>query len=131
MGDVLLNLKNFLILRFSINLNVRYSTFSKEIMLDTTKTGVRLLSAFVVLSCCGELRAQTRPPTLPGPKTPSTQSPSPTKTPSAAPSPNATPLPQSTPFAIPNAPGPSMTPAATPAAGSAAPTVSLGSRTPQ
>src|SRR5438034_1253380 len=83
------------------------------IMGDTSKTGVRLLSASVVLSCCGGLRAQTRPPTSPGPKTPSTQSPSPAKTPSVAPSPNATPLPQSTPFVVPNAPGPSMTPAAT------------------
>ncbi len=100
-------------------------------MRDTSKTGVRLLSAFVVLSCCGGLRAQTRPPTSPGPKTPSTQSPSPAKTPSAAPSPNATPLPQSTPFVVPNAPGPSMTPAATPGSGSAAPAVSLGSQTPQ
>ncbi|PYS77627.1 MAG: hypothetical protein DMF70_16320 [Acidobacteria bacterium] len=32
---------------------------------------------------------------------------------------------------VPNAPGPSMTPAATPGSGSAAPAVSLGSRTPQ
>src|SRR5258708_19082885 len=100
-------------------------------MRDTSKTGVRLLSALVVLSGGGDLlRAQTRPPTAPGPKTPSTQSPSPAKAPSVAPSPNATPLPHSTPFAIPNAPGPSMTPAPTPASGSTASPVSLGSQTP-
>src|SRR5260370_28646799 len=101
-------------------------------MRNTSKTGVPLLSALVVLSCGGGLLlAQTMPPASTGPKTPSTQSPLPAKTPSAAPSPNATPLPQSTPFVIPNAPGPSMTPAATPAFGSTAAPVSLGSQTPQ
>jgi outer membrane protein TolC len=74
------------------------------------------------------LRGQTKPST--GPETPLTQSPAPAKTPSAAPSPNASPLPQSTPFAIPNAPGPSITPAATPASGPTAPPVSLGSQAP-
>src|SRR5260370_41105028 len=101
-------------------------------MRNTSKTGVRLLSALVVLSCGGGLLlAQTMPPASTGTKTTSTQSPLPAKTPSVAPTPNATPLPQSTPFVIPNVPGPSMTPAVTPAFGSTAAPVSLGSQTPQ
>src|SRR5260370_1333419 len=100
-------------------------------MRETSKTGVRVLSALVVLSGGGGLlRAQTMPAST-GPKTPSTQSPSPAKTPSVAPSPNATPLPQSTPFVIPSASGPSMTPAATPAFGSTAAPFSLGTQTPR
>src|SRR5260370_10692174 len=100
-------------------------------MRNTSKTGVPLLSALVVLSCGGGLLlAKTRPPDSTGQKTPATQSTLPEKTPSAAPSPNATPVPKSPAFAIPNAPGPSMTPAATPPLGSTAP-VSLGSQTPQ
>jgi len=101
-------------------------------MRNTSKAGVRLLSALAALSCCGGLlRAQAPPPAPTRPTTRSAQSPSPSKTPSTTPTPNSTPLPQATPFAIPSAPGPTSTPAATPASGSTAPAVSLGSQTLQ
>src|ERR1700686_2405316 len=104
---------------------------------NTSKAGVRLLSALAALSCFGGfLCAQTTPPTSTRPTTPSTQSPAPVKTPSVTASPKATPpqatpSPQSTPFAVPNAPGPSSVPAATPAPGATSPPVSLGSQPAQ
>src|SRR5882672_5659353 len=109
-----------------------YSTASDELMRNSLKAGVRLLSALAALSgLAGLLCAQTPPPTSSRPTRPTTQSPSPAKTPTVAPSPNPTPQPQSTPFAVPSAPGPSSTPAVTPAPGPTPPPVSLGSQTPQ
>ena len=91
-------------------------------MQNTSKAGVRLLSALAALSCFGGvLCAQAPPPT----------SIQPTNSSREAPSPNATLPPRSTPLAVSIPPDPSSIPAATAASRSTAPPVSLGGQSPQ